>query len=256
MAGPCLLLDADVLCHQMAYSSTKKVDWNGDGEITEILNPQLAIANIDGYIAELIQNFKASDVLIVLSSYGDQFRKKLDDTYKSRRNPKPTLWEFTRNHLEFQVDYRVVILPRLEGDDTLGLLATEATHRGNHILVSIDKDMKTVPCRLFNPLKRALGVVPVTAVDGAMFHMYQTLVGDTTDGYPGLPGAGEKAWLKIAATAECPKHAWELVLEAYRNKGYREEDALLQARLAFILRDGWYNYRTQKVRLWNPTQLP
>lgn len=241
----------------MAYSSTTKVDWDGDGNTTEIINPLLAINKIDGYIAELIQKFKASDLVVVLSATGPQYRKQLDETYKARRTPKPTLWEFTRNHLEHvQRDYRVATLPRLEGDDVLGLLATEWAHRDNHIVVSIDKDLKTVPCRLFNPLKAELGTVPISPKSAAMFHLSQVLTGDPTDGYPGLPGAGPKAWATIEAQAESPMHAWELVCKAYHSKGYRVEDALLQARLAFILRDGFYNYRNGKVTLWTPKQIP
>ena len=80
------------------------------------------------------------------------------------------------------------------------------------------------------------------------FHLYQTLVGDTTDGYPGLKGIGDKR-----ATALLEKEAsWETVVKAYEKAGETEEDALVQARLARILRASDYNFETREPILWSP----
>ena len=42
---------------------------------------------------------------------------------------------------------------------------------------------------------------------------------------------------------------------ASASKGYTEEDAILQARMAHILRASSYNFKTKKIRLWRPFWL-
>jgi DNA polymerase-1 len=47
---------------------------------------------------------------------------------------------------------------------------------------------------------------------------------------------------------------WQTVVNTYEKAGMTEEDALLNARMAFILRDGYYNKETKEIKLWTPTQ--
>jgi DNA polymerase-1 len=46
---------------------------------------------------------------------------------------------------------------------------------------------------------------------------------------------------------------WTEVVKAFESKGLTEEDALRNARLAYILRDGDWNTTSQEVRQWTPT---
>jgi DNA polymerase-1 len=64
--------------------------------------------------------------------------------------------------------------------------------------------------------------------------MYQTLVGDTSDGYPGCPGIGP---VKAEKVLGMPPN-WQDVVGAYRAAKLTEADALVQARVARILRYG------------------
>ena len=140
----------------------------------------------------------------------------------------------------------------LEADDVIGLLAT-GKYADRHVVVSTDKDMQTLPCALFNPNK---DVRPrrVRQVQADIFWMTQTLTGDTTDGYPGCPGVGpKKAAAALAEASPNMASLWETVVRTYDERGRTEEDALVQARLARILRHGDFDKQNMEVKLWHPT---
>ena len=80
--------------------------------------------------------------------------------------------------------------------------------------------------------------------------MTQVLVGDSTDNYRGLPGAGPTFAETILEGLESPESMWGADVEAYRGKGFTEEDALVQARCARLLQTE--DYRNGKVILWVP----
>lgn len=254
MKNPVLLVDADVVCYKMAYSCTDKFDFGDDDEegVVEVYRPEEARARIDGYLEELVSRFRASELVVCLSSR-ENFRKELAPYYKSKRGPKPALWETTRSYLESeQIDYKVVIYNRLEGDDVIGLLHT-GPYLDQSVMVTIDKDLKTIPGRVFFENKDR-GIEVYSPRQAALFHLSQVVTGDSTDCYPGLPGAGPARWTKIAAEWDGKEilGLWELIVKAYEAKKLTEEDALLQARLAFILREGFYHHKSSKVIPWMP----
>ena len=93
--------------------------------------------------------------------------------------------------------------------------------------------------------------------------MMQTLTGDATDGYVGVPGCGPKTAEKILQKAldegtpwANPKQLreiyWKHVIAAYDKAGFGEEEALVQARVARILRAEDYDDIQKKVILWTP----
>jgi DNA polymerase-1 len=96
-------------------------------------------------------------------------------------------------------EYPSFIRPRLEADDCMGILATNSkllgsSYEGDQIIMcSEDKDMRTIPGFLYNPNQPQLGVISISEEDANRFHMWQTLTGDQTDGYPGCPGIGPKS---------------------------------------------------------------
>ena len=132
----------------------------------------------------------------------------------------------------------------LEADDTLGILATNGEYSRN-IIVSVDKDMLTIPCEYYNMDKEVTETVDTKLAD--YMHLYQTLVGDSTDNYKGCPGVGPK---KAADILKIP--SWSRVVTAIKQAGLTEEDALVQARVARILRANEYNFETGEVISWEP----
>ena len=77
---------------------------------------------------------------------------------------------------------------------------------------------------------------------------YQILVGDATDNYKGAPTYGE---VKTKKTLDRKKNLWSIVKECYKKQGLTEEDALVQARLARILRNTDYDFKKKQPILWS-----
>ena len=79
--------------------------------------------------------------------------------------------------------------------------------------------------------------------------MIQTLAGDQTDGYSGVPGIGVK---RAETLFNKEGYSWTTVVKAFTDKGLTEEDALLNARLARILTIDDYDTNEQQPKLWSP----
>ena len=142
--------------------------------------------------------------------------------------------------------YTTFTLHECEADDALGILATDGSYSRN-VIVSIDKDMLTIPCEYFNMDTEVTETVVESVAD--YMHLYQTLVGDPTDNYKGCPGVGPKKAAEILK-----KPTWDSVLSAFHKVGLTEEDALVQARVAKILRADDYDFKREEVRLWEPSR--
>ena len=117
-----------------------------------------------------------------------------------------------------------------------------------NIIVSPDKDMKQIPGKLYDFNE----TVDITPEDGARWHLIQTLAGDNTDGYAGVPGIGIKKAVKIF---EEKGYTWKAVVETFEEKGMTEEDALCNARLARILQTTDYDHDRKEPILWTPTSV-
>ena len=64
------------------------------------------------------------------------------------------------------------------------------------------------------------------------WHLIQTLAGDQTDGYGGVPGIGVK---RAIALLDKDGYTWDTVVKAFKSKELDEDVALMNARLAKIL---------------------
>jgi len=117
-------------------------------------------------------------------------------------------------------------------------------------MVSIDKDLRTVAGLHYNPNYPEDGIVEVTEDEAHYNHMYQTLCGDSTDGYKGCPSIGPKTAAKILDVPH--KDMWVAVLEAFAQKGISYDDAIIQAQVARILRGDEYDFKTDTTNLWSP----
>ena len=144
---------------------------------------------------------------------------------------------------ELSNHYEVIRMPELEADDAMGIYAT--ANPGN-IIVSPDKDMRQIPGTVFN-FDETLHITPE---DGAKWHLIQTLAGDQTDGYSGVPGIGVKR--AVALFAE-EGYSWETVVKAFASKDLDEDTALMNARLARILTCEDYDPINRRVIPWTPS---
>jgi DNA polymerase-1 len=124
----------------------------------------------------------------------------------------------------------------------MGIYATQ--HPGN-VIVSPDKDMKQIPGSLFT-LTETLQIDPQ---QGLEWHYLQTLAGDQTDGYSGVPGVGLK---RAADLFEKNGYTWQTIVDAFAEKNLGEDVALMNARLAKILTKDEYDFTEQRPILWSP----
>lgn len=242
-----LLVDGDIVVYRAAFGVEKAHDF-GDGEwasSADLGDAQERFSEIVGGLISACR--KAGEVTVVLT--GDtNFRRDLSETYKLQRSKvrRPILLKPLRKWLiEGSSKHRVKVVEGLEADDVLGIMATLDP---NTIVASLDKDLLQIPGRHIDIVSLKKSVV--TLEQGDRLHMRQTLTGDVTDNYPGCPGVGPKSADKLLDEAKA--HPWPDIVKAYAKKGLTEDDALLQARLARILRAEDYDFKNKQVRLWLP----
>lgn len=250
-----LLIDADIPAYQASFRNEKTVDW-GEGNVSKMVDYKAAEEQLDDIIQSYADELEADELIICLSDPKQNFRKQLNPLYKSNRadTEKPELLMHLKGYLAEK--HRSFIRPRLEADDIMGILATSNRFvKDDKIIVSADKDMRTIPAKVWNPMKPEVGVLDISKLNADRFLMWQTITGDATDGYPGCIGAGPKSqWAEAVLQADA-EELWDIVLSAYEWFGHRPEDALMQARMAFILRSHAYFHKNKKVRLWQPSWL-
>lgn len=239
------LIDGDILIYTIAFQCEVPVDW-GDGIWTLHADLEEAKQRIDLDVAEFRSALRCRSVRIALSDSANCYRRKLWPEYKAHRKTqrKPVIYRELRRYVH-EV-WGAVIRTGLEADDVLGMWSTEKP--GRSVIVSADKDLRTIPGLIYSPSRSELGVYEVTPAEADRNHLIQTLTGDRTDGYPGCPGIGEKRAEAIA------DQGWDGVVAAYEKAGQTEEQAVVQARLARILRHG--EYRRGKPMLWSPKREP
>jgi DNA polymerase-1 len=250
MSMKTLLIDGDVLVYQSCTVVEQEFDW-GDDIWSLVSDARAAKQIVDTQIQVYKATLNADRVIMTLS--GDtNWRKDLLPSYKANRKNtrKPLAFKAVRDYV-LEV-YNGICVDNLEGDDVLGLLAGGWKKiKGDKIVVSIDKDMLTVPGLHYNPMRPAQGVIGITKDMADYNHMFQTLIGDRVDGYFGCPGVGEVKAKKILENTE---DTWGAVVKAYEKAGLTESDALIQARVSRILRHGEYNHKSKKVQHWTPEE--
>ena len=236
-----LLVDADYVVYKSCAAAETEIDW-GDDVILVTSKFSDAYAAVKRELLKIINNF-LWDVpeLILFFSDSVNFRKSIQPAYKGHRNrKKPCGYKRVINRLK--TEYEVVIMPTLEADDALGIYATD--NPGN-VICSPDKDMRQIPGRLFDMSE----MMNVEKAEGEKWHLIQTLAGDQTDGYAGVPGIGVKRAITLF---EEKGYSWKTVVEAFAEKDLSEDVALENARLAKILTASDYDFAKQQPILWSP----
>ena len=236
-----LLIDADYIVYKSCAAAETEIDF-GDDVILVTSNFSDAYGATKRELTKLQDQFGSFTSLILFFSDTVNFRKKIMPEYKGHRNrKKPCGYKRVINQLK--TEYEVIIMPELEADDSMGIYATQ--NPGN-IIVSPDKDMKQIPGKLYNLDEQ----FTVSKESGAAWHLIQTLSGDQTDGYGGVPGIGVK---RAETLFNKEGYSWKTVVKAFKDKDLTEEDALTNARLARILSVDDYDFTKNRPILWSPS---
>ena len=237
-----LLIDSDFLAYKAAQACEIGIDFGEDviiaqsqfSEVLKVFNNEL----------NKVTKAMMEDDFILYFSSTKNFRKKIYPDYKGHRmKRKPLGYKRLVNYCRENHNFKLI--EGLEADDTIGIEATRFADPHN-IIVSPDKDMRQIPSTLWD-MKN--DVVEITKDDGDRWHLIQSLSGDPTDGYSGCPGIGVKRATELLDKNE---NKWEAVCKAFRDRGLSDDDALLNARLAKILRQEDYDLTNSQPILWNP----
>ena len=175
---------------------------------------------------------------------------------------------------EVAAHYKSHTIRGVEGDDVCGILHT-SEDLGPTVNISTDKDFRTLPGLLFNPMKMVEPEL-ISVNDAIRYWMYQTLMGDSTDGYKGAPRIGQvkaarilddrdggsapeqreyyRQWSPSFYLAGLWQAVYNTYVEAYplASCGWAHQEALRQARCARILQRCDYDSATGQIRLWHP----
>ena len=236
-----LLIDCDYIVYKCCASAETEIDFGDDVILVTSLFSE-AMKCVERELKKVKDAFPFYDDIILFFTSPNNFRKKILPEYKGHRNRKKPCG-FKRVIQELKNNYKVIVKDTLEADDAMGIYATK--HTGN-IIVSPDKDMRQISGKLYDFNE----TVDISPEEGARWHLIQTMSGDNTDGYSGVPGIGIKRAEQIF---KLKGYTWKAVVETFEEKGMTEEDALTNARLARILTTTDYDHEKKEPILWTPT---
>lgn len=257
MTKPTLLIDGDQFLYRGCIAVEQEVKWDSENWVL-FSNEEDAHKTVLRSFEKLTEKFDTDKVRIAFSE-GVSFRKNLFPDYKTNRaeTRKPMCYFQVRERI--MGEFPSLMVDGLEADDLLGIWATRDD--GDYVIISQDKDLKTIPnTRIYSGSGDE--VITTTQESADYFWLYQTLIGDTADGYPGCPGIGpKKAEALLEKMPDGPidpetsiiEWRWDLIVQAYQKQGLTEDDALMQARCARILRASDWDATNKEVILWTPT---
>lgn len=169
--------------------------------------PTGAIKGVVNMLRSLLKQVQPTHVAVVFDAPGKTFRDDIYPEYKSHRPPMPEDMRAQIQPLHALVQalgLPLLCVPGVEADDVIGTLAQQAQSQGWPVLISTgDKDLAQLvnehvslvntmtsvhmdPVGVFNKF----GVHPEQIID------YLMLVGDSSDGIPGVPSVGPKTAVK------------------------------------------------------------
>ncbi|MEL0027165.1 MAG: 5'-3' exonuclease H3TH domain-containing protein, partial [Perlucidibaca sp.] len=182
--------------------------------------PTGAIKGVVNMLRSLLKQVRPSHVAVVFDAPGKTFRDDIFPEYKAHRPPMPDDMRAQIAPLHALVralGLPLICEPGVEADDVIGTLACQAASEGWPVLVSTgDKDLAqlvTSQVTLVNTMTSVImdetGVLNKFGVRPDQIIDYLMLVGDSSDGIPGVPGVGPKTAAKWLA-----EHDSLAVLEA------------------------------------------
>lgn len=285
MSKIALVLDGDYLVFSSMAGAEVETDW-GDDMWTLECDHKKAWESLMSKINSIVTRRKAwRDAKIIMCFTDDvNWRKSVLPTYKENRkgSRKPVGYRAFVERVKEWDGWTYFLRDNLEGDDCMGIIGTRPQLVGcdHAVLVSCDKDFKTIPdCEFFWLTSGQILKQDQETAD--YWHMYQTLIGDATDGYDGIKGVGpetaeeflkepfyyeqETTILKSGKNkgqertqwVKKPQEGtsltlWDCVLTLGAKAGMTPDECLVQAQVARICRITDYDLKTKEVILWQP----
>lgn len=182
---------------------------------------------MDTHLLPLLKHAAPRQIIVVLDK-GNTYRRNLWQDYKQARRAEvrdPATEQETKElqeraqELLVYLGAKIMWVPGEEADDVIALLCQKLA--GPKIVYTVDADLLALVNENTQVLRAGklyaqpalLGVVH--SVPYALVSLNKALVGDSSDGYRGVPGLGEKAWESLLATYGEPGMQWlAAILEA------------------------------------------
>lgn len=282
------VMDADYLVFSAMSAAEEEHHW-GDDVWSLLCDHAVARRIFDNKVEDLMKRVvkrypKGTEFKIVMCFTDDvNWRKEVLPTYKMNRKGtrKPVGYKAFVKSIMDDPESNSFLRPTLEGDDCMGIIGTcpKLVDCDEAVLFSCDKDFKTIPdCTFFWMTEHKFLEHDLAEAD--YWHMYQTLIGDTTDGYGGVPGIGSDTahaflkepyfWRKEERELKTGKNKgqmktewkqypiedgmtlWDCMVTLAAKAGMSEDELLVQARVARILRISDFDLKKKEVILWSP----
>lgn len=247
------LIDADSLLYKVGFTLEEKVIWNEpewlagfEAPVIEYYTDSIrSLYLFDKMVDNILFATDCDSAYLVFSGEGN-FRLDLPTEYKGNRaaSRKPINYDQLLDHaLE---NYTAAVIDGMEADDFVVYLKTSKPE--DYILCAIDKDV------LFQTEGTHYNYhndsnITVTKEEAIYYAYYQTLTGDTVDGYKGCPNIGPVKAKSILKGLKTEKEMWDAVVKTYEDRGLTFENALWTMRLANM-----HQYNGEKIVLWNPPE--
>jgi 5'-3' exonuclease len=248
------LVDATFELFRAFYSPGRPLQHGPDGR------PVNAVAGLIDSMLSLLREPDVSHIAAATDYVIESWRNDLYPTYKSSAGIDRDLLAQFRDAERALRALGIVTWPMVEDEADDGIATAVARFRSDHrveqiVICSVDKDLgqcvEGERVVLRDRMRRVtydeegirakFGVAPESIPD------YLALVGDSSDGYPGLPGWGAKSaaavlsrWIHLEDIPDSPLE-WDLALRGASSlaatlRDHREEAALYK-RLATLNRD-------------------
>lgn len=170
--------------------------------------PVNAVYGVLSMLLKIIKEYEPTHILIARDTKKASFRKEKYEAYKANRTepPEELIPQFALiEKLIDLLDLKSLALPGFEADDIIGSAVTKYREDFDEILIaSGDKDLMQFvdgPIKMLDSMKdkvygpaeveEKMGVRPDQIVD------YLSLIGDSSDNIPGVPGIGPKGASKL-----------------------------------------------------------
>ncbi|MGD9201688.1 MAG: DNA polymerase I [Chitinispirillia bacterium] len=199
------LIDGHALAYRAYFAFLQNPLSNSKGQ------PTGAVFGFANYLIRILQEFKCQNIMVAFDSPKPSFRKEIYKEYKANRKKMdddlisqiPLIFQLVEC---FNIPY--LMKDGLEADDIIACITQKARCKGYRVyLISKDKDLMQLVSEnvqmlipetggkftVFGPeeVKKKMGVPPGQILD------LLSLMGDSSDNIPGIPGVGPKTAVKI-----------------------------------------------------------
>jgi DNA polymerase I len=218
---------------------------------------------VDVTIDNWTEAAKCEKAIVCLSMFKEKnFRHALYKDYKASRKGRslPPFVKIGYQHLTIArfAKHKAIRQRGIEADDIMGILATtQSAEENNKVIVTVDKDLMTIPGRHYNPIKKVF--TTTTKEESLVLQYTQWLTGDPTDCIPGLPGVGPKKAATIiedargfAGDTPLERCLAMAVKRAYKDAGQSEKYWITMGRLVKILTASNWDAKKKVIKEWYP----